>query len=120
MIIPDSVKVGNFIYEVDVTDEVITFDNMVCNGLCDSHVQSIKLDNKLTQQNKERVFLHELVHAICFDKELDFGEETETVVDALAKGLHGVIVDNPSLFCTCIDDFIDLVEDEIIYKDNVG
>ena len=87
MIIPSDVKVGNFVYTVDVTDEVIT------------------LDNKLTQQNKERVFLHELVHAICFDKELHFGEDTENVVDALAKGLHGVIIDNPNLFCTRLDLF---------------
>ena len=105
MIIPSDVKVGNFVYTVDVTDEVITLDNMVCSGLCDSHTQTITLDNKLTQQNKERVFLHELVHAICFDKELHFGEATENVVDALAKGLHGVIIDNPNLFCTRLDLF---------------
>lgn len=103
MIIPFNVKVGNFIYEVDETDEVITLDNMVCQGLCDSGNQQIKIDNKLTQQSKERVFLHELVHAICFDKELDFGDETENVVDALAKGIHGVIIDNPNLLCNCFE-----------------
>ena len=108
MIIPEEVKVGNFVYAVEVTDEVITLDNMVCSGLCDSHTQTITLDNKLTQQNKERVFLHELIHAICFDKELHFGEDTENVVDSLAKGLHGIIIDNPNLFCT----FLDLSEEE--------
>lgn len=111
MIIPVSVKVGNFIYDVDETNEVITLDNLVCSGLCDSHIQEIKIDNKLTQQNKERVFLHELIHAICFDKELHFGEETENVVDALAKGLHGVIIDNPNLFCNCYE----LEEEDLLY-----
>ncbi|MGL5718010.1 MAG: hypothetical protein ACRCX2_33715 [Paraclostridium sp.] len=103
MIIPVNVKVGNFVYGVDETDEIITFEGLVAQGLCDSGNQQIKIDNKLTQQSKERVFLHELVHAICFDKELDFEGETEYVVDALAKGLHGVIIDNPNLFCNCFE-----------------
>lgn len=103
MLIPISLKVGNFIYEVEETDDVITLDNLVCQGICDGGNQQIRIDNKLTQQSKERVFLHELVHAICFDRELDFAEETENVVDALAKGLHGVIIDNPGLFCDCFE-----------------
>lgn len=98
MIIPKNVKVGNFIYDVQITEEPILLDFQVCSGLCDSHNQIIKIDANLTQQNKERVFLHELLHCMAIDKELEFGEETEHVIDSLAKSLHGILVDNKMLF----------------------
>lgn len=98
MLIPQYVKVGNFIYDVKESEEPLILDNLVCDGLCDSYEQIIQLNAKLNHQSKERVFLHELIHAIVFDKELDFGENLEYVVDSLAKGLHSVIVDNYNIF----------------------
>lgn len=114
MIIPREVKVGNFVYDVEITDEPILLDYQVCMGICDSQNQVIRIDENLTGQNKERVFLHELFHAMTVDKELDFGEDTEHVIDTLAKSLHGVLVDNPMLFVdeNILEKLLDELEDE--------
>lgn len=123
MIIPKNVKVGNFVYTVEVTEDPILLDYQVCSGICDNHNQLIQIDAGLTEQNKERVFLHELIHAMCMDKELHFGDETEHVVDNLAKSLHGIILDNPILFMDgevldeILNDLAEEVEDELEMKE---
>lgn len=100
MRIPEKIKIGNFVYDVEVTDYPILHEGMLCQGLCDSENQMIQLAADLTKQNMERVFLHELIHAIHMDRGLDLGEQTEVIVDELAKGLHQVINDNTGLFST--------------------
>jgi hypothetical protein len=98
MIIPNELKVGNFIYNVEVTNEPILHEGMLCHGICDSENQLIQLSSDLSEQNKERVFLHELLHSIQFDRSIDLGEECEYIIDEFAKGLHAVINDNIGVF----------------------
>ena len=98
MRIPNKLKVGNFIYDVEVTNEPILYEGMLCNGICDSENQLIQLSSDLSEQNKERVFLHELLHSIQFDRSIDLGEECEYIIDEFTKGLHAVINDNMGIF----------------------
>lgn len=98
MRIPEKVKVGNFMYDVQITDYPILHEGMLCQGICDSENQMIQLASDLTEQNLERVWLHELLHAIQMDRSLDLGEQTEIIIDEMAKGLHQVINDNLGIF----------------------
>ena len=98
MRIPEKIKVGNFIYDVEITNYPIICEGLVCQGLCDSENQKLYLSSDLTKQNLERVFIHELLHSIQMDRCLDLGEDTELIIDEMAKGLHQVINDNLGLF----------------------
>ena len=85
-------------YDVQITDYPILHEGMLCKGICDSENQVIQLASDLTEQNLERVWLHELLHAIQMDRSLDLGEQTEIIIDEMAKGLHQVINDNLGIF----------------------
>ena len=62
-----------------------------------NHVIRIKMGMGDIQQ-QEQTLLHELVHGIARDRSLDLGENEETIVDEISKGLHQVILDNPRMF----------------------
>lgn len=98
MRIPEKLKVGNFIYDIEITDYPIIHEGLLCGGLCEPNNQKIYLSSDLTKQNLERVFIHELLHSIQMDRCLDLGEDTELIIDEMAKGLHQVINDNLGLF----------------------
>ena len=41
--------------------------------------------------------LHEIIHAIVYQWNIDVGEKEETIVNGLTNGLTTVLVDNPKL-----------------------
>ena len=43
MRIPEKIKVGNFIYDVEITNYPIIYEGLVCQGLCDSENQKLYL-----------------------------------------------------------------------------
>ena len=93
MIIPDKVKVGGITYKVDQVNKI---DNKKkIHGMQTQWEERIQIKKSLPHVYKEKVFVHELVHAI-----FDFlmWEQDDSTVERLAGALHMVIKDNPTLF----------------------
>lgn len=100
MNIPECVRIGSNYYEVELTDEPLILDNIVCRGLIEhyNHVISISTNFGDIQQ-QEQTFLHEIVHGIVNERSINLKEDDEEfIVDEIAKGLHQVILDNPHMF----------------------
>lgn len=69
------------------------FDSKKLNGLCVFRTHQIFLDPDLPRNEFEVVFLHELLHAV-FPIGVVGNRKEEELVEALSKGLHGVIKKN--------------------------
>lgn len=103
--IPQLVRVGSVDYEVGIKEGPIVADGLQLLGECDYIYHKISLDkNAQDRQGLEITFLHELVHAMLFDKKINleaYGatyEQMEHIVDSLAYALHQVIRDNQDMF----------------------
>lgn len=100
MKIPNTVKVGSMIYSVVVGDEVLVIDCKTCKGTIEYEKHLIKINNVVQDsQGMEQSFLHELIHAIVRERNIVLdGTNEDLEVDEIARGLHGIIVDNPGIF----------------------
>lgn len=95
MNISNKIRVGSIYYDVELTDETLVLNNQQCLGIIDYDNTKIRIAKNIqSQQNQEKTFLHELVHAITREFKIDFTEDEEVIVDKLAYGLHQVIRDN--------------------------
>lgn len=104
MEIPNKVIIGSVDYEVIIKDETIVLDAVQCKGKIDYDYHEINIDSSVQdKQGQEQTFLHELIHGIVRERNLDFkNADDETIVDGLAIGLHQVIRDNPEIFINYI------------------
>ena len=104
MIIPEVVRVGSVEYEVKISDTPLIQDGTQLLGLCDYYSHTIFLDNTMQdEQSQEITFLHELTHAMLFERKLHLEQYVEYnvmefIVDTIAFALHQVILDNPEVF----------------------
>ncbi|MGM0973398.1 MAG: ImmA/IrrE family metallo-endopeptidase [Bacillota bacterium] len=92
--IPDKVKVAGIEYQVkEIEDMEEQFDHLgqilYTRGL-------IKLDKSLSQDRKEQVFIHELLHG-CF-YEAGFEEQDEDMINRVGIVLYQVLKDNQLYF----------------------
>ena len=122
MKIPSKVRVGSIDYTINSKDERQILNTRQCYGVIDYEYHTIELDSGIQDgQGLERTFLHELVHAIVKEHKIDLEDNFEEVTDKLAYGLHQVIRDNPSIFCICYFNKVDLTLDcKIIAKNLVN
>lgn len=95
MRIPKSVKVGNIEYKIEITDETLVVNNHVCTGRIEYYKQVIKVSKDLETDCRFQTFLHELVHAIDEDRDIDLDEKK---TEMLARGLAQVLKDNQDMF----------------------
>lgn len=104
MNIPKIVRIGSMDYSVKMTDETIVLDRRECKGMIDYEFHEIKISNVAQdRQGQEQTFLHELLHGIVRERNLDLqNTDDEIIIDEIAVGLHQVIRDNPII----------LIEDE--------
>lgn len=120
MKIPSKVRVGSIDYTINSKDERQILNTRQCYGVIDYEYHTIELDSGIQDgQGLERTFLHELVHAIVKEHKIDLEDDFEEVTDKLAYGLHQVIRDNPSIFCSCDYDKVDLTLDGKIIAKNL-
>nr|DAY95287.1 MAG TPA: Putative metallopeptidase [Caudoviricetes sp.] len=134
MKIPSKVRVGSVDYAINSKDERQILNSKQCYGIIDYDYHTIELDNGIIDydyhtieldngirdiQGLELTFLHELVHAIVRENKIDLDGDFEEVTDKLAYGLHQVIRDNPSIFCSCDCDKVDLTLDGKIIAKNL-
>lgn len=101
MVIPDSIRVGSVIYNVEYESPILNMGSQ-CYGDCDSNTHIIRLDKYLQdEQTLEITFLHELVHAMLFERQINLTkdyslsyDQCEKLVDSFAYMLHQIICDN--------------------------
>ena len=100
MNIPSAVRIDSMDYKVCISDKVLLCDVQRAYGHIDYERHIIEIDETLQdKQGQEQTFLHELVHGIISERNLDLEKaDEETIVDEIAKGLHQVIRDNPGIF----------------------
>lgn len=99
MNIPKKIRIGSMDYDVIQGEETLLSDGQQLLGEIDHVYHTIKLDTAIQdRQGIEISFLHELVHGILNSREMHDSSQNEKLVDELAKGLHQVIRDNPSIF----------------------
>lgn len=90
MNIPGKIRVGVIPYDVDLNNTV-ELDGVPHFGKIDFRNHTISIWSGLPPQRQFVTLLHEALHAIEADRNLEL-EEHE--VDALAKGLSAFLVDN--------------------------
>lgn len=94
MAMPDEIKVLSFTYAIERVKD-LTEGADKCDGLCHPDEYWIKIDSGLRGHEKPRVvLLHEIVHVI---EEHTGVTMKESQVDAFARALYSLMVDNPDL-----------------------
>ncbi|MFY2157868.1 ImmA/IrrE family metallo-endopeptidase [Cytobacillus firmus] len=88
--IPDKVKVAGIEYRVqEVEDMDRQFDHL---GLILYTKGVIKLDKNLSQDRKEQVFIHELLHGCFYEAGIE--EQDEDIINRVSIVLYQVLKDN--------------------------
>lgn len=95
MNIPNKIKISGIEYKVIKTEEPLVLDGRQCYGLIDYNNKVIKLDIKLQdEQGVENTFIHEVLHGIIHDRQIDCKGNEEDIVEQLARGLYSLIKEN--------------------------
>ncbi|KAF5051093.1 hypothetical protein DSECCO2_422530 [anaerobic digester metagenome] len=94
MKIPDKIKIGGLIYTVMETENITLGMNYNAEILYGSLRINLR---SMAKGQKERTFLHEVIHGI-YDN-LGYINHDEKKIDELASALYALIIDNPDMFC---------------------
>ena len=94
MQIPEMVKVGGKIYDVEVSDR-LSLGTTYYTGECLYSELKIRITPQ-AEQKMQADFLHELMHAIY--SHLGYTDHDEKHIEELAEALYMVIQDNPEIF----------------------
>jgi len=97
MLVP-RIKIGHLWYDMVYTDKEIVDGTSVLVGQCDSSKLTITIWTGRKESAMNCTILHEILHAIGFERDLDL---TERQVNQLACGLSTFICDNPEVI-TCL------------------
>lgn len=101
MEIPQTVKIGGFVWSVEENEKVAAEGNVY--GSTHHTKQRIFLEPNETPQKKEQTLLHEILHAIWHQTGLgkrfigDQSKIEEEIVHALSMSLYQVLKDNNML-----------------------
>ena len=97
MNIPEKVKVGGLTYTVIFTAQPQESD---CNtdGLVVHEKQEIRIKSGLAKEYTEKVFLHEVMHAIINHFQISFKGQDEFVTETMTHGIYMFHKDNPDVF----------------------
>ena len=95
MTIPNSVKIGGKVYEVERTNNL--YNGAGYSAEIDYNDLQIRIRPN-ARGKMESDFIHEVMHGI--HDFLGYTEHDEKKIDELANALHMVIADNPGVFAT--------------------
>ncbi len=90
MEIPKKVKIAGIVYTVEEVKGMA--DNEGLLGRIVHEAGSMYLDKDMSQERKEQVFVHEVLHGIF--KEAGYEEHDEDLINRVAIVLHQVLKDN--------------------------
>lgn len=98
MIIPKSIKIGGLRWRIEDNQDIVNEQN--CHGTTHASTQKIFLDPRATDPLKTQTFLHEILHAVCWEtglwEQLRNGKvlTEEELVAAMTPMLYQVLKDN--------------------------
>ncbi|MBQ9486827.1 MAG: hypothetical protein IJU91_03360 [Selenomonadaceae bacterium] len=92
----ENVMIDTVNYRVTQTDETIIDGDAVCGGEVDFITSHIRLNNALGESAKIKVLMHEIFHAMLYERGMDDFQD-EKLINALASGTVNLIRDNPEL-----------------------
>jgi len=95
MKIPEKVKIGG--YTISIHFKNMDDENRENMGEYHHFTQEIWLDERMTVQQCEEVFIHELLEAI---KDIYILKYPHGVLNTIGVALHTIIKDNPEIFNT--------------------
>ena len=94
--IPQSIKIGYKDYKLEKWKQTVANAN-------DAHGQFFAKEGIIGYTEEEKgishanTLLHEILHAIVYQWNIELGDKEEPVVNGLTNGLTTVLVDNPKL-----------------------
>jgi hypothetical protein len=94
MKIPKSIRAFGRVYDVKIIDFMADKRNHTHKGMLNNDQCLIELDKTIHQTVREETFLHEIIHLICHNMEIDAPEED---VGRLGVGIYHILKDNKLL-----------------------
>lgn len=95
MNIPDKIKISGIDYKVIKTEGPLVVDGHQAYGMIDYNNRVIKLDTKLQdEQGIKSTFIHEVLHGIAFDRQIDWESGEENIIEQLTRGIYSLLKDN--------------------------
>lgn len=91
----DSVK-----YSIAEVDEPILLNAVLCNGDVDYNLAHIRIARECGDSRELQVLMHEIMHALLYERGLEKHKDDETLVDELSKGIINLIRENKDLINT--------------------
>jgi hypothetical protein len=97
--IPDKVKIGGLIYKCDTTKKsLIIGDKANHTGIIHYAEGLIEISSETCENYQGQTWWHEVLHAICHDRAIKFGDDEEDIIDRLASGIYALMSDNDYKF----------------------
>lgn len=93
MTIPDKVKIGGIMFDVVFQDEISEREKEI-DGRIIYDKQIIRIKSGMAKEYTESVFLHEVLHGIVIQFQIDFGDNEERNIERLAYAIYQVLKDN--------------------------
>ena len=94
--IPSTVKIGYKNYKLEEWKQTVASANEA-QGQFFSKEGIIGYTSDEEGVSHANTILHEIIHAVVYQWNIDVGEKEETIVNGLTNGLTTVLVDNPKL-----------------------
>jgi hypothetical protein len=95
MSIPSTVKVGGVTYDIEFKEYIEINGDRNYSGCCDYQNTTIEICNDLSDERKQEVYAHELMHAIFYES--GYQEQDEDMINRLGLVLNQVLSDNYNL-----------------------
>jgi hypothetical protein len=95
--LPELIRVGAFDFAIEKI-HTIEAHSRGCYGQCSTQTLTLSIQRQMPSRHKAMdTFLHELLHAIWWERDLEDADKEERIVGCLGTGLVQVHRDNPWL-----------------------
>ena len=96
---PESVMIDAVRYAVRHVKEPLILEGRECNAMVEYNTAQIKMleGGNIGEGNKAKLLIHEIVHAILFERGLTEHAGDEELVSELAAGFVNLVRANPQL-----------------------
>ena len=94
--VPEKIKIGYKEYRLEKWKQTVASANEA-QGQFFAKEGIIGYTDDEKGVSHANTLLHEIIHAIVYQWNIDVGEKEETIVNGLTNGLTTVLVDNPKL-----------------------
>ena len=95
----ENVMVDAVNYKIEQTDDVLIVDGRECGANVDYNLGLIKIRNNDVVGGgvRGKILMHEVMHAMLYERGMFEAADDEQLVDALASGIVNLIRTNPTL-----------------------